>query len=110
MSDESGKSVGNIELATAIGMLRDQLLKAREDGAKSEIQLPVESMTVELTVTATTTAEGKASFVVPIVNVQLGGGGGRERAAEQKITVVFGGPRDRSNRPVPIAASKGPGG
>ena len=48
-------------------------------GASSEIQLPVESMTVELTVTATREVNGKAGFKVPIVEVELGGGGSRER-------------------------------
>jgi Trypsin-co-occurring domain 2 len=55
--------------------LRGDLLKARVAGAISEIQLPVESMTVELTVTATRTREGKAGFKVPIVPVELGGVG-----------------------------------
>ena len=35
-------------LADAIGLLRDELLKARAAGADSDIQLPVESMTVDL--------------------------------------------------------------
>ena len=51
MADQ--RSVEGLGLAEAIEALRDDLLKARAAGAKSEIQLPVESMTVELTVTAT---------------------------------------------------------
>ena len=74
---ESGEGLG---LAEAIEALRDDLLKARADGATSDIQLPVESMTVELTVTATRTREGKAGFKVPIVEVELGGGGSRSAA------------------------------
>src|ERR1035437_6705785 len=35
-------------LADAIGLLRDELLEAHAAGAGSDIQLPVESMTVEL--------------------------------------------------------------
>ena len=46
-------SVDGLGLAEAIESLRDDLLKARAAGATSDIQLPVESMTVELTVTAT---------------------------------------------------------
>src|SRR4029453_12108558 len=97
---ESGEGLG---LAEAIEALRDDLLKARAAGAKSEIQLPVESMTVELTVTATRSRDGKAGFKVPIVEVELGGGGSRERGSEQTVTVVFGGPVDREGNPVKVA-------
>jgi Trypsin-co-occurring domain 2 len=97
------RSVDGLGLAEAIELLRDDLLKARAAGADSEIQLPVESMTVELTVTATRSVDGKAGFKVPIVEVELGGGGSRERGSEQMVTVVFGGPVDREGRPVKVA-------
>lgn len=97
------KASDGIGLADAIAALRDELLEARAKGAGSDIQLPVESMTVELTVTATRTAEGKAGFKVPIVEVELGGGGSRQRADEQRVTVVFGSPIDRSGRPIKVA-------
>jgi hypothetical protein len=96
-------SVDSLGLAEAIESLRDDLLKARAAGATSEIQLPVECMTVELTVTATREVNGKAGFKVPIVEVELGGGGSRERGTGQKVTVVFGGPVDRDGRPVKVA-------
>ena len=96
-------SVHGLGLAEAIESLRDDLLKARAAGATSEIQLPVESMTVELTVTATREVNGKAGFKVPIVEVELGGGGSRERGTGQKVTVVFGGPVDREGKPVKVA-------
>jgi Trypsin-co-occurring domain 2 len=96
-------SVEGLGLAEAIESLRDDLLKARAAGAKSDIQLPVESMTVELTVTAARSVDGKAGFKVPIVEVELGGGGSRERGSEQKVTVVFGGPVDREGNPVKVA-------
>jgi hypothetical protein len=104
----AGKDLGPVEgvgLADAIGMLRDELLKARAAGAGSDIQLPVESMTVELTVTATRSVDGRAGFAVPVVNLQLGGGGARERGSEQKVTVVFGGPVDRDGNPVKVASA-----
>ena len=97
------ESVDGLGLAEAIEALRDDLLQARAEGATSDIQLPVESMTVELMVTATRTREGKAGFKVPIVEVELGGGGSRERGTEQTVTVVFGGPVDREGRPVKVA-------
>jgi Trypsin-co-occurring domain 2 len=73
MVDRGSGSVDGLGLAEAIESLRDDLLKARAAGATSEIQLPVESMTVELTVTATRSVDGKAGFKVPIVEVELGG-------------------------------------
>ncbi|GAB2587367.1 hypothetical protein Aab01nite_50270 [Paractinoplanes abujensis] len=97
------KPSDGIGLTEAIAALRDDLLRARAEGAKSDIQLPVESMTVELTVTATRSIDGKAGFKVPVVEVELGGGGSRERANEQKVTVVFGGPVDRTGQPVKVA-------
>lgn len=96
-------SVEGLGLAEAIESLRDDLLRARAAGAASDIQLPVASMTVELTVTATRSREGKAGFKVPIVEVELGGGGSRERGSGQKVTVVFGGPVDRRGNPVRVA-------
>ena len=60
MADQESGSVDGLGLAEAIESLRDDLLKARAAGATSEIQLPVESMTVELTVTATRSVDGKA--------------------------------------------------
>jgi hypothetical protein len=97
------RSVEGLGLAEAIQALRDDLLKARAAGATSEIQLPVDSMTVELTVTATREANAKAGFKVPIVEVELGGGGSRERGTGQKVTVVFGEPVDRDGNPVKVA-------
>lgn len=61
-------------LADAIELLRDELLKARAAGGEADIQLPMDSMTVQLRVAATRSRDGKAGFSVPIVNVALGGG------------------------------------
>ena len=100
----TGREVGpadGLGLADAIGLLRDELLEARAAGGGSDIQLPVESMTVVLKVTATRLVDGRAGFKVPIV--ELGGGAGRERSSEQTVTVVFGGPVDRDGRPVKVA-------
>lgn len=105
MSERDAAPTSGLGLAEAIGMLREELLRARAAGAVSEIQLPVESMTVELSVTATRSADGRAGFTVPIVGMQLGGGVGRERGAEQKVTVVFGGPVDRDGHPVKVASA-----
>ena len=103
MSEQDAAAADGLGLADAIGLLRDELLEAQAAGAGSDIQLPVESMTVQLTVTATRSVDGKAGFKVPIVELELGGGGSRERGSEQAVTVVFGGPVDRDGRPVKVA-------
>lgn len=92
-----------IGLTEAIGALRDALLTARAMGADSDIQLPVESMTVQLQVAATRTREGKAGFTVPLVNFDLGGSASWQGEAMQTVTVVFGGPVDREGNPVKVA-------
>ena len=99
-----GSAVDGLGLADAIGALRDELLQARAAGGASDIQLPVESMTVQLTVTATRSVDGRAGFKVPVVELELGGGGSRERGSEQTVTVVFGGPVDREGSPVKVAS------
>jgi hypothetical protein len=97
----------SIGLAEAIAALRDDLLKARKSGAGAEIQLPVESMTVELKVTASRSDDGKAGFRVPIIELELGGGAGRERGNEQTVTVVFGSPVDRQGNTVKVVSADG---
>jgi hypothetical protein len=103
MADQESGSVKGLGLAEAIEALRDDLLKARAAGASSEIQLPVESMTVVLAVTATKEINGKAGFKVPFVPVEAGVGGSREHGTGQTVTVVFGGPVDRDGNPVKVA-------
>jgi hypothetical protein len=105
MSERDASSASGVGLSEAIGLLRDELLRARAAGAGSDIQLPVESMTIELSVTATRSADGKAGFTVPVVDVHLGGGVSRERGSEQKVTIVFGGPVDRNGNSVKVASS-----
>jgi len=105
MAERDIGSADGLGLADAIALLRNELLKARATGAGADIQLPVESMTVDLTVTATRSVDGKAGFTVPVVGLQLGGSGARERGSEQKVTVVFGGPVDRDGNPVKVASA-----
>ena len=78
MSEPKAALANEQGLAEAIGLLRDELLSARTAGADSDIQLPVESMTV----TATRSLDGKAAFTVP---------------------VVFGDPVARAGNPVKVA-------
>ncbi len=56
MSERDAAPTSDLGLSEALGLLRDELLKARAAGAISDIQLPVESMTVELSVTSAASA------------------------------------------------------
>ena len=53
--------------------------------------------------TATRPLDGKAGFKVPIVALEVGGGGRRQHADAQKVTVHFGRPMDRDGNPVKVA-------
>jgi hypothetical protein len=102
---EGGVSEQGIGLADAIGLLRDELLMARAAAGGHGIQLPVESLTVELKVAAMRQADGRAGFSVPIVNVELGGSAGWQRETMQTVTVEFGAPVDRAGNPVKVAST-----
>jgi hypothetical protein len=99
---DTGEDVG-LGLAEAIEALRDDLMTARAAGAGQDVQLPVQSLTVELHVTATRTRGGKAGFRVPFVGAELGGEAGSKRESVQTVTVTFGEPVDRSGNPVKVA-------
>lgn len=94
-------------LADAIALLRDELLKAQEEGADADIQLPVSSMTVELAVHATREKGGKAGFRVPIIDAELGGEASFGSGSQHTVTVVFDGPVDRNGNPVKVASGSG---
>jgi hypothetical protein len=92
-------------LAEAIASVRADLLAARQAGADAGIQLPVQALTVELTVVATKGADGKAGFKVPLINAELGGGASWRNEATQTVTVTFGEPVDRNGNPVKVASA-----
>lgn len=102
MADVSDRGIG---LADAIEMLRAELLKARAAGAASPVQFPIASMMVELKVVATRSADGKAAFTVPFVNVGIGGSAGWQRETMQTVTVAFGPPVDREGNPVKVSVA-----
>lgn len=105
MGEQNTVSLAGLPLASAIGVLRDELLSARAAAAGSDIQLPIESMTIELHVVATKSADGRVGFTVPVLGLELHGGGGREHVSEQTVTVVFGGPVNRNGQPVKVASN-----
>jgi Trypsin-co-occurring domain 2 len=96
-----------IGLADALESLREELESAQAKAAEANVQFPIETLTVELKVGVTWSAEGKAGFRVPFIGAELGGGTGYDRETLQTVTLVLGAPVDRDGRPVRVAqASK----
>jgi hypothetical protein len=100
MTDSSEHGIG---LAAAIKMLRDDVLTARTSAAGSGVYFPVTAITLELKVAATRSADGKAGFSIPFVNVELGGSASWQRDTMQTVTVTFGSPVDKFGDPVRVS-------
>ena len=92
-----------IGLADALESLHAELSSAELKAAGMDIQFPIETLTVELKVGVTWTAEGKAGFRVPLLGAELGGSAGYDRETLQTVTLVMGTPLDRDGRPVRVA-------
>ena len=58
---------------------------------------------VGLKVGVTRSADGRAGFKVPFIEVELGGSTGYNRDTVQTVTVVLGSPVDREGRPIKVA-------
>jgi hypothetical protein len=96
-----------LALADAIDLVRAELLRAAANGAEAAIQFPVESVTVELQVVATTGVDGKAGFKVPVIDLELGAAASRQWEHTSTVTVEFGGPVDRGGNPIKVANAGG---
>lgn len=109
MGDQSAtadaEAVLGVSLDDAIEGLRAQLASAHAKAAGTDLQFPVESLTVEFKVAVTRSVEGKAGFRVPVVGAELGGSGSRESEAMQTVTLVLGGPVDRDGVPQRVASA-----
>jgi hypothetical protein len=99
------KRPDGIGLADALETLREELATAQAKAADSDIQFPIETLTVELKVGVTWSKEGKAGFRVPFVGAELGGSAGYDRDTLQTVTLVLGAPVGRDGRPVIVAQS-----
>jgi len=71
-----------LELADAIELVQEELLKAGAAAVGPVIQLRLESVTMQLNVTATRSQDGKTVFKVPIVELAPGGGADRQGGSE----------------------------
>ena len=66
--------VEGIGLADALELLRSELASARWQAAGTDVQFPIETLTVELKVGVTRSADGKAALIkVPFVGAEFGG-------------------------------------
>jgi hypothetical protein len=92
-----------IGLADALEALRAELASAQAAAAGTDVQFPIESLTVELKVGVTKKADGRAGFRVPFVGAELGVSAGYDRETLQTVTLVLGEPIDREGRPVKVA-------
>lgn len=92
-----------VGLDEALAALRSDLATAQAAAAGSDLQFPVQSVTVELTIAVTKSVDGKAGFRVPVLGAELGGSAGREAASTQKLMLTLGAPVDAAGRPVKVA-------
>jgi hypothetical protein len=99
-----GKPDG-IGLADALEALRAELASAQAKAAETDLQFPIETVTVELKVGVTRTAEGKAGFRVPFVGAELAGSATFDRETMQTVTLLLGAPVDRAGNPVKVAST-----
>jgi hypothetical protein len=91
-------------LADAIEILRAEVASAQLSAIGKAVQFPVQTVTVELRIGLTKSADGKAGFMVPFIGAQLGGSAGYERETVQTVTLVLGPPVDRDGNPIKVAA------
>jgi hypothetical protein len=103
---DQGKRVG-VGLAEALEGLRTDLAAAHARAAGTDLQFPVQSVTIELRVAVTRSADGKAGFRVPVLGAELGAAGGWESAKTQTLTLTLGGPVDRHGVPQKVADTSG---
>ncbi|WP_406448829.1 hypothetical protein OH768_00455 [Streptomyces sp. NBC_01622] len=99
------QGIPGIGLTEAIQTLRAELLAAQRDPSHQDIQFPIQSITIELKVAATRSADGKAGFKIPFVNAELGVGAGWQKESLQAITVVFDAPVDQAGNRVKVVSA-----
>lgn len=93
-----------IGLAEALEVLRSELESARQKSAGRPVQFPVETLTVELKVGVTKSADGKAGFRVPFLGAELSGSAGYASESVHKVTLVLGPPVDQDGNPIKVAS------
>jgi hypothetical protein len=100
-----GTDMDGIDLADAIEALRAEVLAAQLKSAGAKVQFPIQTLTIELKVGLTKTADGKAGFKVPFVGAEIGASAGLHQETAQTVTIVLGPPVDQQGRAVKVAQS-----
>lgn len=85
-------SAPQIELSQVIAKLRDEITKARSEGADKSTKFTVKEATIELHVGVTTSKDGKGDISFKVFGIGASAGGGVSHQAEsvQKITLTLG--------------------
>jgi len=94
-----------IGLDDALEALRAELACAQQKAAGSDLQFPIQTLTVELKVGVVRAKDGKAGFHVPLVDLELGGSVAVNRQTLQTVTLVLGSPVDQHGNPVKVASA-----
>ncbi|MGW5189004.1 trypco2 family protein [Kribbella sp. NPDC004138] len=92
----------DLGLADAIEELRNELQTAQANAVGAGVQLPIQSVSVELQLVVTKEGQGKAGFKVPVIDLELGVEGGYGREATHKVVIEFGPPVDGDGEPVRV--------
>lgn len=92
-----------IDLADAIEVLRAEVMAAQLKSAGTEVQFPIQTLTIELKVGLTKMADGKAGFKVPFVGAEIGASASLHQNTAQTVTIVLGPPVDQEGRAIKVA-------
>jgi hypothetical protein len=95
--------VEGIGLSEALEVLRSELAAAHDKATGQDVQFPIDTLTVELSVGVTKSADGRVGVKVPVLG-ELGGSAGYARESIQTITLVLAPPVDREGHPIKVAA------
>ena len=96
MTDELG-------LAAAVATVRDELLKAAEQGQDQDIRFQVGDITMEFSVEIRKDAQAKLGFTAWVITAGAGGGIGRSDV--HKVTLSLH-PHRADNNPVDVSDDK----
>lgn len=100
--DEPADASGSMELATAIGVLRNQLLDAQRAGTGRAVSFGVGKVEVEFSVEARTTAGGQAGMRFWVVSADARVDHSRASTHKVKLELI---PTDTDGAPIRVAGS-----
>jgi Trypsin-co-occurring domain 2 len=100
--------MSELELATAVQVVRDELLAAAARGAGQAVQFEVGPIEMEFAVEIRMDASAKAGFRAWVISADIGGSAGR--TSEHRVTITLT-PKDaKTGRSLLISDAAGQGG